>query len=132
MKITSVRVYIEADEDPDLSWLDQTDEEMGEGFEQSAHERKAAYRRGDWDMVGVVAEATIEWPDVWSEDGQICRAPGGSDSIVAGLWGIESDSERNYFRMVGMDQLDELWARLKLDPRTAHLTFSNSDVAWEF
>lgn len=48
-----VRLRIEPDESPDLSWLDQTDEQMGRGFEQQAKQiRATALAEGVWGIIG--------------------------------------------------------------------------------
>lgn len=85
--VAEVRRHVVVDEFADLSWLDQSDAEMGEGFELHARERRAAFDRGDLWMVGVF---------VTLHDGQ-----GREVARSAGLWGIESDSGDDYF--------DESW-----------------------
>lgn len=87
---------IEIDHDPDLSWLSQTDAEMGEGFEDAASERLDAYNRGLWEMVGVVVSASIEIE--------------GRRHVIeeASLWGIESDSDPDYFETVARDLASEI------------------------
>lgn len=79
------------DSDPDLSWLDQTDDVMGEGegFEDWAAERKSTY--GDeWVCVGVRAVAVDTH---------------GARYESAGCWGIESDSGAEHFDQVAADEL---------------------------
>jgi hypothetical protein len=71
---------ITIDDSPDLSWLDQKDSEMGDGFESFALRRKEAYDRGDWHMIGVQARVEIA--------GHVFESPG--------LWGIESDAGESY------------------------------------
>ncbi len=75
---------------PDTSYLEQ------EGWE----ERLAEYRRGDFDFVGVRAVVEL-------------RIPYGQDFILhtvesPGLWGIESDSGDDYFRLVFTEESDIL------------------------
>lgn len=50
-----VRFEVRPDDDADLSWLDQTDAEMGRGFERLAkHERSRAHALdGCWGIVGL-------------------------------------------------------------------------------
>lgn len=104
---TCITITVERlhDDSPDLSWLDQTDDEMGEGFEATATERKADYGTG-WHMVGVQAIASYLIP----------VGGGGASSIQtmtsAGLWGIESDSEPEYFVQVEDEQISEVRAML--------------------
>lgn len=85
---------VELDQDADLSWLDQTDAQMGVGFEESAAARKKAYARGEWEMVGVVVEA--KWHGAILE--------------TTSLWGIESDSGPEYFETVARELVGELVA----------------------
>ncbi|MEM9605887.1 MAG: hypothetical protein AAGA99_00600 [Actinomycetota bacterium] len=103
---TETTVYVhefearwEYDFDADISWLDQTDEEMGEGFEEHAERRKATYG-DDWFMVGLVVEATL----------RVGRRPGWSQEfkINSSLWGIESDADALYFRTLLGELCDEL------------------------
>lgn len=93
--IESIEIQRVPDQDPDLSWLDQTDEQMGAGFEATATERKRTY--GDtWEMVGVFARAkvTINGVSQFIESG--------------GLWGTESDSGEDHFRGIAKGQFAEL------------------------
>jgi hypothetical protein len=96
--VESVQIKWLVDESPDLSWLDQTDEEMGEGFEKHAQERKESYGHV-WEMLGCVAEAVVIYG---SELRRVERLSSG------GLWGIESDSGKNYLREIEDEQLEEL------------------------
>lgn len=94
-----VTVHRVPDDDPDLSWLDQTDAVMGEGFERHANARKASY--GDaWTMVGIYASAAI------TAVGVVTTVDG------PGLWGIESDSDDDYFADVSRDVVSELRKQL--------------------
>ena len=94
--IEEIEVRRIPDDDGDASWLEQSDADMGEGFEAQSRERLAALARGDWGFVGVMARAHI-------------RVAGVSQVIEsAGLWGIESDSEESYFDLVAGEQLREL------------------------
>jgi hypothetical protein len=67
---SAASVKWEVDCDADLSWLDQTDAEMGEGFEAFAAERRVEHERGDMAMMGAILR---------DADGE----------IVSSLWGIE-------------------------------------------
>ena len=84
------------DDDPDLSWLDQTDDQMGDGFEDAARERTEGYRRGDWHMIGIRAYADVYVNGVRQR------------LTSAGLWGIESDSDEDYLRSIEEEERDEL------------------------
>jgi hypothetical protein len=99
--IQSIKIKRLPDEDPDLSWLEQSDEQMGEGFETYAKERLAAYGE-TWDMLGIVAEAKVVVGGIL-----ICQT-----LTSGGLWGIESDSGDEYLQYVEDEQLAELRAVL--------------------
>lgn len=111
------KVEIVPDDDPDLSWLDQTDDQMGDGFEQSARERIAAYNNGEWSMVGVVVTLYGERDGMqrWEHE----------EIAKASLWGIESDSEPSYFQEVANDllasDLGSLLAELGINPADVEL-----------
>jgi hypothetical protein len=70
-ELQTIRVVIAPDPDPDVSYLEQ------DGFA----DRRAAYERGEFDFVGVRAEA-----DVLIESTVQTLAS-------AGLWGIENDAD---------------------------------------
>lgn len=98
--INSIEIRQEIDTDPDLSWLDQTDEQMGAGFEKRSAARKASYG-DDWHMVGVYAIAGI-------------TVRGVTQAIeTGGLWGTESDSDASHFAEIAKEQYDELAAMLR-------------------
>lgn len=101
-RIESIEREILPDLNPDLSWLDQTDEQMGEGFEARAAERKATYGEpGGWQMIGVRAKAEIVVND-------ICECV-----TSAGLWGIEDDSDESHIANVYVEELRQLCDMLR-------------------
>lgn len=85
-KVESVEIRVIADQNPDISYLEQ------EGFE----DRLKQFERGDFNFVGVRAVAEVE--------------VGGTIQEItsAGLWGIESDSGDEYFRSVGKEEYAQL------------------------
>jgi hypothetical protein len=106
--MNNLRAVIEVtdhpDYDPDLSWLDQTDAEMGAGWEDDARRRKEGYRRGDWYMLSVLVKATIT--------GEVNgRALTREEYNACG--GIESDSDSDYLREVAGDLKAELISDLR-------------------
>jgi len=120
------RVYVEvvADEDPDLSHLTQDYVEVADLDERERYlaqdrERVAAYERDEWSMVGVrlVGEVT------WDREGHI-------DSPLelrsAGVWGIESDSGRDYALETGREQEDDLRSQFEA------LRFSKEEIDYAF
>jgi len=86
-ELRSVRILITADEYPDASYLEQDE------FE----ERLDAYERGDFSLVGVRAEAEVTIEGI----AQTLKS--------SGLYGIESDSEQEYFDEV----FDQEWSQLR-------------------
>lgn len=92
--IETVEVRALHDSDPDVSYLAQ------KGFE----DRLAAYTLGDFHYIGVVARVVVRF----TLDGH----PAGSYRLVelesGGLWGVESDSTREYLREIGGEQVSEL------------------------
>lgn len=82
------------DSDSDVSYLEPGGRgRIGTKAEQAADaERLAAYRKGDWHMIGIRAVATI-WVqrDSYRTNYEITSP---------GLWGIESDSEESYLQSV--------------------------------
>ena len=60
------------------------------------YERMEAYNRDEWGFIGIRAQADVVI-------GGVCQ------SITSGgLWGIESDSEKSYFREVEREELKQL------------------------
>jgi hypothetical protein len=116
---TCIRITVERliDDDPDLSWLDQTDDVMGEGWQAQADERKERYNDGDWQMLGIRATAT------W-------LAPMGGASILqtitsGGLWGIESDSDPAYLAQIEDEQIEDvrqIMTALRIDHTDAEVS----------
>lgn len=131
-RILSVTVHREVDSDPDLSWLGEYSDkpknnaidrqERGEmqrgefryfnpaisgeesGNPDSPEEdyrRYEAYNKSQWWMIGVWCSAKVVLTDVV----QTIRS--------GGLWGIESDSEDDYFEEVIKEELAALRGQLK-------------------
>ena len=86
IKLETVRVVVEHDPDPDISYLEQDE------FD----ERLKAYQDGEFAFVGVRAEADV--------------VIGGVVQTLTsgGLWGIESDSDREYIEEVAGEEYSEL------------------------
>lgn len=120
-KAVSVEVVTEPDEDPDLSWLYQTDEQMGEGFEARSAIRKTDYVNGWWSMVGISAET--ELVHVTDVEGEMDAR---FTVRTSGTWSVESDCGEENLRHIGEDQLLELRVLL----RALGLTFKNDTVEW--
>jgi hypothetical protein len=86
-ELKSVRVIFEEDLDPDVSYLEQED------FE----DRLAAHKRGEFNFVGVRAEAEV----VIEGTPQTLTSPG--------TWGIESDTDDGSLGQL----IDEEWKVLR-------------------
>jgi hypothetical protein len=99
------RVYIltTLDESPDLSWLEQSYNDPSIAPDEALRmraadaERLAAYRQGDWYMVGIQLAVEV-----------VLARPGRVDEVITlttpGLWGVESDSGDEYFRSIADDE----------------------------
>jgi hypothetical protein len=118
--ITDIRIELVPDEYADTSWLDQTDAQMGEGFEAHANERKRLLETGAIGMIGVRIAADVEifvpngnTPD--TEEGNCIGVTTTYTLTTAGVWSIESDSGDDYFREIAADQLDDLRDILRAD-----------------
>jgi hypothetical protein len=90
------------DSDPDLSYLEQdyAGEKDAATHRAQDAERLAAYNRGEWQMIGIRARATII----------VQRGNYGTIYHIEspGLWGIESDSDPRYFKEVYEEECDRL------------------------
>ena len=81
------------------------------------YERMESLNRGDWSFIGIRAEAEIA-----VENAHATNLGDGVpyfDSIVqkitsGGLWGIESDSSKEYFAEIEQDELSDLREQLIL------------------
>lgn len=93
-EIREVTIRREVDSDPDLSYLEQED------FGEEGQERLRQFYRGDVWCEGVWANAEVVI------GGVIQRIRSG------GLWGIESDSGKEYFNEVAQEELNDLKAIL--------------------
>ena len=89
--LQSIRIVVEHDPDPDISYLEQDE------FE----ERLAAYKAGEFDFVGVRAEAEV----LIEETVQTLTS--------GGLWGVESDSGEEYIESVAVEEYEQLRKVLK-------------------
>jgi hypothetical protein len=92
VKVENLRVIAEVDQDPDLSYL------TGGGDPEYAEEDRKRYEAyGDrWHMIGIRAAADV-------------TIAGTVQHIQsAGLWGIESDSGKAYFKEVAKEEYKAL------------------------
>ena len=93
------------DNDPDISYLQQdyTDcpPEEAERYKAQVAERLQGLREGQWGFIGIRIEATFLVP--------IGIGSSKWEGISSGgLWGIESDSGKAYFKELGREELYEL------------------------
>lgn len=104
VRIDSVKIEWLNDDDPDLSWLEQSDEEMGEGFEAHAKTRLESYGQS-WNMLGCTAKAQVSY-EIFNGSRRIEWLTSG------GLWGIESDMDEATKREYEAEQLEDLASHL--------------------
>jgi hypothetical protein len=104
-RVDRVKIEWLNDNDADLSWLDQSDAEMGEGFEAQSKERKESYGQS-WEMLGCVAKAEVSYPCGSNGERRIEWLSSG------GLWGIESDMDDNTRQEYEDEQLQDLAGHL--------------------
>jgi hypothetical protein len=94
------------DSDPDVSYLEQDCfNNPKDGEENAGHKRIAAFKRGDWHMIGIRAKATI-----------IIRRKFGATHYELEspcVWGIESDSGEEYLKSVFEEECDVLRADIE-------------------
>jgi len=85
--ISEVRIELVPDDCPDASYLDQPEFAT----------RRAAYRRGEFELIGVRALAivAVEYHEDWQE----------FPVHTPGIWGVESDGDPAYFRQLYRDEL---------------------------
>lgn len=84
--VEAIRVVVVPDEDPDTSWMDDDENK----------DRRTEYERGDFQFVGVRAEADVVVEGILQT------------LTSAGLWGIESDSGEEYIVEVAGKEYAEL------------------------
>lgn len=135
-KILNVRIELKTDDCPDLSLIGTYSNQPGdkdktidrkERGDQNRNEfqyfiatmsgddtgnpdsvaqdyaRMEAYSNGEWCMIGIIAKAEV----------QTARNSTIQTIRSGGLWGIESDSDDDYFKEVADEQLSEL--RMELE-----------------
>ncbi len=101
LHVDCIRIVREIDECPDLSYL-------GDGDPEYADQDAARLRAygSEWWCYGIYAEALVSYP-VGRTDRRV------SYFNSSGLWGIESDSESNYFNEVAREEIDNLRNHLR-------------------
>lgn len=121
-RILSVTVERYTDDCPDLSFIGEYSDKPADGaidreengdrlrgqyryfnpgsdpeYARQDYERMEAYERQEWCMVGVRAEARV-----------ILSGTVIQELTSSGIWGVESDSEDDYFRELAEQELDDL------------------------
>ena len=104
-ELSSVRIVVVPDEHPDVSYLEQDELE----------ERHAAYEQGEFLLVGVRAEAEVFIGGI----AQTLKS--------GGLYGIESDSEEEYFDEIFAQE----WATLRDVLKTVGVSTSQLPVEFD-
>lgn len=101
-------------------WIEQrTDIEFGTVMLEKSGDlnRKAAYLRGDWQYIGIIAKC-----ELWNPQTEVTQV-----IHSGGLWSIESDSVPEYLGEVALDELAGLKSELLalgLGPRAIAFAFS--------
>lgn len=105
-RLERLSVQIVEDDSPDASWLEQSPKELGSITAAVANRRRLlALQRGDWALVGVrlVADVVIEQKGYTDRHIAITGA---------GIWGTESDSDRDYLRELALADWDQVKSEL--------------------
>lgn len=72
------------------------------------YERMESLNAGNWGFIGIGAQAEILIPNSWSD-----KSFNAQMITSGGLWGIESDSDRDYLESVEKEELSSLREQLK-------------------
>lgn len=125
--LKEIKVKRIADEDPDLSYLEQYEnpkDEEEEKYYQQDQERLSKYGY-EWEMVGIKAVAIVYIPfEVFTGKGkEINYKIQEIDS--GGLWGIETDSDEEYIQEIEQQQIEELKDYLQV------FNVNTNDFNWE-
>jgi len=110
--IQKITINVMIDDDPDLSYLEQDykdteDLNEREKYKEQDKERLDAYYRGSWNTVGVKASCEVLIP-IGNKSFMTQKINSG------GLWGIESDSDKEHIEEIKQEQIEELKRHLKL------------------
>lgn len=103
LEVTNLRIKYIEQTNPDLSYL--TDH-MGGKDKRSIrldNERLADYDKGRWRMMGIVAECSYIMPISTNNQTAI-----GQDIQSAGLWQVESDSDKEYLAEIEGQEIEQL------------------------
>ncbi len=90
------------------------------------YDRMESLNNGNWYYIGIRAEAEIGLPSNYTQAGKpilMCQK-----ITSGGLWGIESDSDRDYLESVEKDELADLKTQLKglgFSARAISMAFKN-------
>jgi hypothetical protein len=110
-KVESVETRHLPDSNPDLSYLSNGGERYADvskadrlRYEAADENRLAAYERGEWSCVGVVAVAKVRFYLSTHPDG----TAGGFEVSSPGVWGVETDSAASYFAELESEERGEL------------------------
>lgn len=98
------------DETPDLSYLQQSYDGLGDETEAAKYrtqdyDRLMALDRGEWYMMGITCSVRKQTSSNWAD--------GGMEVGRASVWGIESDNSEEYLLSVEKDMEHELIRRVQ-------------------
>lgn len=111
-QIRGIMVHIEDDQDPDVSFLEPGMLAGDEEGERMNAERLAAYRRGDFGFAGVYVTADVLVP-TGSYDSSGLEVMEIQEIRSGGIWGVENDSEKDYFRTLVAEEVADLAGQLQ-------------------
>jgi hypothetical protein len=123
-KVDIVRIKWGIEENPDLTHISERDysdypKREAEKYKAQDGKRLNAYNAGEWRMIYCKAFAIVSYP--------IGRGSRKLETITSGgLYGIESDSTKDYLKEVGQGQIADLRDHLK---QLCNLEFSDSIIS---
>ena len=124
IKIESITVERINDNQPDLSWLESSvengkidscqysqkdydeDRENTEKYIEQDQARLESYYQGNWNMLGIRAIAKVSY-SIGNGNRRLETLTSG------GIWGVESDSDQDYFETLEQEELDNLKEHLE-------------------
>ena len=106
-----IRTKTMIDDNPDLSYLSQDYHEIEDIDEREKYRNQDIVRlenyNNSWNTIGIKAYTMIYLP-IGNNSFKLQEIDSG------GLWGIESDSEKEYIQEIKNEQIDELKGYLKM------------------
>ena len=108
---TEIKIKIMIDDNPDLSYLSQDYHEIEDIIERekylSQDKKRLENYDNSWNTIGIKAYTMIYLP-IGNNSFKLQEIDSG------GLWGIESDSEKEYIQEIKNEQINELKGYLQM------------------